>query len=905
MTHRTRKLKLVFALCLTACSVMFAAQSAQAEITPITEGSVDWGVRQSFREYLTSDFVNGTITVSEGAKLCGKGVCDTDGVSSGDAAGAQCSAASYPGPPFNVSGGCVGDHFNFPVVSGGFDQDTHTLELQLGGKVNFTGHDGALDTTLSNFRVELRDGVSVLRVDSHSIERDTAEESNLTDVALVRLDLTGVTPVIDGGVTTWSNLPAKMTAQGVPVFSSYPAGDAMDPVSISYTGPGGAPLPEPFDDPGTAKFSEVGEHDLGGGPIKIFHDRTHHIVHVLEATTLTAYDADTFEQLDQVTLPDDGSFFWQFGNGFDPEHSTVFAALDPSSIEDPESNDLRAYSFNTSTHDYTEQSTGLSARRNVAYSTSADRLYSIAGGNIGTNITPTVAAADFDGDTDTWVPRGAYSDIAGGNSSIVSVQATSDGKLFGAYSPVINLSSTPMTVTRKPLYSFADTGSALVATAIPGTQLSPATVNFGAGVSSGYIVLAADDEGSFAAAEYNMTGASRQLLTIDPAANASGFNPATATSLDFQPGEMSYDANGDLYIGHGDAIDVFRDGESFNTIDVGDALRGIGGGEGHVYAMHGDDVPYKVTSWALGYTATITKQPTSQSITVGSRHDSQEVTFESAASGIPEPTVRWQRRGASESTWSDIAGATGGDLDYPATAADDDASFRAIYTNRAGSVATTTVKLSVAVDDVDPPVVTITSPVNGSSTTAESATLSFTVSDNDTDAPVCTEVSGATKSLKLGANTFVVICQDDSGNQASASVVVTRTAPVTPTPPVGEVPAPAAPQVKNGKTVTLKQGKSATVTNGTVTCASTTTCVYTFPKSVKIKVGKKSYSVKVKGPSTLEPGKSGAIKVTLTKSIVTAIKKSRKTVKITVPVQVSNTNKVRHETAKNSISNVR
>jgi hypothetical protein len=332
-------------------------------------------------------------------------------------------------------------------------------------------------------------------------------------------------------------------------------------------------------------------------------------------------------------------------------------------------------------------------------------------------------------------------------------------------------------------------------------------------------------------------------------------------------------------------------------------VRGLTAGDGQAYAFTGASSPYKLSVYAAGaFSPTITIDPASQNLTVSSGSETKSVTLHSGATGTPDPTARWQKQLAGASTWGDIPDATSTDLTFDATAANDGDSFRAVYSNAAGEIATTSAQLTVTVDDTLDPVVTIQSPLNGSSTTAASTIVNYTVSDNADSAPECTVANGASVALTLGANTITVSCADDSGNSASATASVTRTAAVSP--PDNSVPAPAAPQGKNGKSVKLKykKGKSARVAVGTVTCASITTCVYTIPASIKFKIGSKSYKAKVVGPKTLEPGKTQTVYATVLDGAIKKLKGKKS--KLVVPVQVANSAGKLHSTTMSIISKI-
>ncbi|WP_213282395.1 immunoglobulin domain-containing protein [Cellulomonas hominis] len=60
-------------------------------------------------------------------------------------------------------------------------------------------------------------------------------------------------------------------------------------------------------------------------------------------------------------------------------------------------------------------------------------------------------------------------------------------------------------------------------------------------------------------------------------------------------------------------------------------------------------------------------------------------TFRAAASGVPAPALTWQRAEAGSSSWTDVPGATTGELTVIAGRADQGARFRAVATSPSGS----------------------------------------------------------------------------------------------------------------------------------------------------------------------------------------------------------------------------
>jgi len=94
----------------------------------------------------------------------------------------------------------------------------------------------------------------------------------------------------------------------------------------------------------------------------------------------------------------------------------------------------------------------------------------------------------------------------------------------------------------------------------------------------------------------------------------------------------------------------------------------------------------KTKFWS-GSAPVITQQPstTPQSLAVDA-----VLTLTSAASGIPAPTVQWQRSGDGGGSWNNIAGATNPTLNHTLSAANGYATaqtwlYRAVWTNIKGT----------------------------------------------------------------------------------------------------------------------------------------------------------------------------------------------------------------------------
>ncbi|MET8099923.1 HtaA domain-containing protein [Streptomyces sp. NPDC005236] len=154
----------------------------------IEDGAVDWGVRRTFREYVTGAVADGRWTLTAGAR---------DG----------------------------GAFFRFPAGEGTYDSEAHALKASFDGKLRFTGRHG-LDLRLSGVRVTVEDGEGTLYADVAS--------PDLTGkgVPLVTFAAKGMKP--KGGLLQLAETPARLTARAVKAFGGmYRAGTEMDPLTLS------------------------------------------------------------------------------------------------------------------------------------------------------------------------------------------------------------------------------------------------------------------------------------------------------------------------------------------------------------------------------------------------------------------------------------------------------------------------------------------------------------------------------------------------------------------------------------------------------------------------------------------------------------------------------------------------
>lgn len=173
-----------------------ASQTPQAG-GAFTDAAVDWGVRRTFREYVSGSIGQGKWELAEGAQ----------------------------------DGGAL---FRFPQGKGAYDGAKGTLDGVFAGSVHFTG--AHLDLKLAAVTVKVENGKGVLSADV------TTGTDTKPAVPLVEFDAKGLKA--EGGLATLTEAPATLTEGGAQAFNSmYKSGTEMDPVSLAVALDGAAKLP--------------------------------------------------------------------------------------------------------------------------------------------------------------------------------------------------------------------------------------------------------------------------------------------------------------------------------------------------------------------------------------------------------------------------------------------------------------------------------------------------------------------------------------------------------------------------------------------------------------------------------------------------------------------------------------
>ncbi|MFE1610668.1 HtaA domain-containing protein [Streptomyces albidoflavus] len=206
------------ATALTLPAVAAEAPRAGAPVMDLTDGTLNWGVKESFRRYVNG---GGTITTSGGA-----------------------TQAEGNGP------------FTFVGGTGKYNEaGDHGVNVALDGSVKFAYPAHHFTITIDDLKVVTVGNTGFIKADV------TLDDDTQDDIDLATVDLAAATKGDSRTELVYKDIPTTLTADGAKAFNGmYKAGDALDPATLSVkaapattappTGePTDGPTGEPTDDP--------------------------------------------------------------------------------------------------------------------------------------------------------------------------------------------------------------------------------------------------------------------------------------------------------------------------------------------------------------------------------------------------------------------------------------------------------------------------------------------------------------------------------------------------------------------------------------------------------------------------------------------------------------------------------
>ncbi|TDP57248.1 Htaa protein [Kocuria sp. AG109] len=178
-----------------------AASGASSAQGTVSAATMDWGLKTSFRNYISGGIAKGKWDLTD---------------------------VSYANGKYSWSGG-----------TGTFKDGSGSLKFP--GTLHFTGHKGILDTKLSDFHLEIdgSHGKLYATISSNDME---GKNKDYGDVVFANVDLSGIQA--DGGSVSVSDAKTTLTQTGADAFANfYEAGQELDPLSFSASLTGDAAAP--------------------------------------------------------------------------------------------------------------------------------------------------------------------------------------------------------------------------------------------------------------------------------------------------------------------------------------------------------------------------------------------------------------------------------------------------------------------------------------------------------------------------------------------------------------------------------------------------------------------------------------------------------------------------------------
>lgn len=159
--------------------------------------NLEWGLRESFRKYVVGGIAQGEITTADGATF-------------------------------------DGETFSFPVVDGTYDRAAQTGTMNFAGTMHFTGHNGMLDTTISNPVVEITSPTTA-KLWANVISADIGKDP--VDYGKVHFaDVTLDTNSYGAPILSLAGQKVLLTEAGSKAFAGfYSAGEALDPIKADVS----------------------------------------------------------------------------------------------------------------------------------------------------------------------------------------------------------------------------------------------------------------------------------------------------------------------------------------------------------------------------------------------------------------------------------------------------------------------------------------------------------------------------------------------------------------------------------------------------------------------------------------------------------------------------------------------
>ncbi len=172
---------------------LLVSPTAVATSCEVETATLSWGFKESFRSYISGTIANGEWSVADGA--------------------------TYETPDFGWSSS-----------TGSYGRPANRIQFE--GSVRFTGHDGILDTTIANPRIEWSRESGTLYLD---VVGTTQEGAPIDERGVEFATITVPSETREDGGISIVDATATLTDAGAAAFGTYQAGETLDPLSFDFT----------------------------------------------------------------------------------------------------------------------------------------------------------------------------------------------------------------------------------------------------------------------------------------------------------------------------------------------------------------------------------------------------------------------------------------------------------------------------------------------------------------------------------------------------------------------------------------------------------------------------------------------------------------------------------------------
>ena len=709
---------------LTCCALIQSAATAAAPASvPISEApELEWGVKESWRTY-----VGPPASAGDGARVIPTG----------------------PGSRHQIG---------WEFDSGSYDPADGTTVLQYTGTVHWLKYPGTafpglkppsyegpmdvhiLDVTLSDPVVTISPTGSTIAAEVASRSTATWEVVHFDSARVAELDVGGIEPVVADGTTTWTGIPTFSGADAEGVFAgNYREGTAFDALSFAYTGPGGAPdLSDRWDEPGSSPLALEANTILTDNGVDLqfrpwLLDREQRLIYFTRSNSATSPTGSLFQAFSLDDMEPLGEpLETLFGTPENPVNLAFYDSNTGRLFFNTNDGQLRWVKYDVEAGEWLQEAVAqpfpLVGELNLIWDSVGERAF-----NFVRHVPEGVASGDYDNhqwqlNTYTEQPDGSWQrqayDLPNGplglnrdrypllsSLNAPSGLAAPDGSLIVVGTRQrSNNPGVPAPATVPGAYRIVldEASGTAQAEPIAGTEVNNAPNNLFSQVLAGQgnqVVLTRENIASFSP--------KLQAVTIPGPASPAVAGPLVTVAGLEAAGPTSFAVDredGTVWIGGNwsQRITGVRDGRVVAS-QFFPERHPRGGpvmvGQGHtVYAQTNDGSPadfggsafYGMGRFArLGISPEVTLDPAPQTTSLGIGEETEPVSFESAASGEPEPSRQWQVKAPDDASFANIAGETGATLTIDTERGMDGTQYRAVYQNAAGRIGSEAATLAV------------------------------------------------------------------------------------------------------------------------------------------------------------------------------------------------------------------